>query len=200
MNVQSIILAVQKILGVTVDGKAGPETWRAIYKALTDKDAATIPALNEHVDARSEAVIAKLQPRVQTYARTLVHSAAAAGIEIKVISGFRSYAEQDQLFAQGRTKPGRKVTNAKGGESNHNFGIAFDIGVFDGATYLGESPSYDAVGVLGKEVGLEWGGDWASIVDKPHFQLRPAWAEELSEREMLAELRRRTTDGTPYYA
>jgi peptidoglycan LD-endopeptidase CwlK len=200
MNVQSIILAVQEILGVTVDGKAGPETWRAIYKALTDKDAATIPAWNDPVDARSEGVIAKLQPRVQTYARTLVHSAAASGIEIKVTSGLRTYAEQDVLFAQGRTKPGRKVTNAKGGESNHNFGIAFDIGVFEGSSYLPESPAYDAVGVLGKELGLEWGGDWVRIVDKPHFQLRPSWAEDLSEQQMLAELRRRTADGTPYYA
>nr|WP_295770097.1 M15 family metallopeptidase [Rhodoferax sp.] len=41
----------------------------------------------------------------------------------------RSCAEQDALYAQGRTAPGNKVTNAKSGDSNHNFGIAFDIGV-----------------------------------------------------------------------
>jgi peptidoglycan L-alanyl-D-glutamate endopeptidase CwlK len=121
-------------------------------------------------------------------------------VDIRVISGFRSYAEQDALFAQGRTKPGRKVTNAKGGESNHNFGIAFDIGTFRGAEYLPESPAYDTVGALGKELGLEWGDDWEGLVDKPHFELRPGWADHLSEREMLAELRRRNTEGTPFYA
>jgi peptidoglycan L-alanyl-D-glutamate endopeptidase CwlK len=199
MNVQQLVMAVQKKLGVTVDGHPGPETWQAIYRSVVGADAAPPPHAQDPVDDRSETCIAKLQPPVQPYARALVHAAAAAGIEIKVISGFRSYQEQDELFAQGRTKPGKRVTNCKGGESNHNFGVAFDIGVFDGKHYLPESPSYDAVGVLGKELGLDWGGDWASLVDKPHFELRPDWAATLSEPEMLAELRRRNDSGTPYY-
>ena len=200
MNVQELIAAVQKKLGVTVDGCPGPETWQAIYQAVVGTSAPRQPTAQDRVDDRSETVIAQLQPQVQDYARSLVHAAAFAGFEIKVISGFRSWQEQDELFAQGRTKPGRKVTNCKGGESNHNFGIAFDIGVFDGTRYLPESPSYDAVGALGKQLGLEWGGDWASIVDKPHFELRPGWAAAKSESEMLAELRRRHADNTPYYA
>jgi peptidoglycan L-alanyl-D-glutamate endopeptidase CwlK len=200
MNIQELIKAVQAKLGVTVDGAPGPETWLAIYEAVTGKSAAARDAVSQKVDARSEGVIALLQPQVHPYARALVQGAAAAGIEIKLISGLRTYAEQDALFAQGRTKPGRKVTNAKGGESNHNFGIAFDIGVFDEGRYLPETPSYDAVGVIGKQLGLEWGGDWASLVDKPHFELRPAWARDLSEMQMLAELRRRTTEGSPYFA
>lgn len=56
-------------------------------------------------------------------------------------SGLRTYEEQNALYAQGRTAPGNKVTNAKGGFSNHNFGIAFDIGIFEGAKYLGDSPN-----------------------------------------------------------
>ena len=142
MNVQQLVMAVQKKLGVTVDGHPGPETWQAIYRSVVGADAAPPPHAQDPVDDRSETSIVKLQPPVQPYARALVHAAAAAGIEIKVISGFRSYKEQDALFAQGRTKPGRKVTNCKGGESNHNFGVAFDIGVFDGKHYLPESPSY----------------------------------------------------------
>ena len=46
-----------------------------------------------------------------------------------------------------------------------NFGIAFDIGVFEGSQYLGESSKYQAVGVLGMDLGLEWGGNWKTIVD-----------------------------------
>ena len=151
-------------------------------------------------DERSEKVIDRLQPEVAPYARALLERAAAIGLEVKLISGLRTYAEQDELFAQGRTKPGRRVTNAKGGESNHNFGIAFDVGVFRGKDYLPESPAYDVIGAIGVELGLEWGGDWHSFIDKPHFQLRPVWADNLSERELLAELRKRVTDGRPIYA
>ena len=126
--------------------------------------------------------------------------AAANGITIKVISGLRTYAEQDDLYAQGRTKPGNIVTNAKGGYSNHNFGIAFDVGVFEGSSYLDESPKYKAVGVLGNDLGLEWGGNWKTIQDEPHFQLRPTWAADESEKDMLAELRSRKDSGEGVYA
>jgi peptidoglycan LD-endopeptidase CwlK len=134
------------------------------------------------VDDRSERVIATLLPEVQSYARTLIAKAAASGIVIKVLSGLRTYDGQNDLYAQGRTKPGRIVTNTRGGYSNHNFGIAFDIGVFEGSKYLDESPKYKAVGVLGADLGLEWGGNWKTIQDEPHFQLRPKWASDLSER------------------
>lgn len=163
----------------------------------------TVPktrAFSGKVDERSEKTIATLQPEVAPYARLLVSRAANAGIEIKIIGGTRTYAEQDALFAQGRTKPGRRVTNAKGGESNHNFGIAFDIGVFKGKEYLDESTGYDVVGAIGMEIGLEWGGEWTTIVDKPHFQLRPTWAAHSSESEMLAELRNRVKNGIGIYA
>ena len=93
------------------------------------------------MDDRSEKAIATLLPQVQPHARALVKKAAQHGITIKVIGGLRTYEEQNELFAQGRTKPGRIVTNARGGFSNHNFGIAFDVGVFEGANYLDESPS-----------------------------------------------------------
>jgi peptidoglycan L-alanyl-D-glutamate endopeptidase CwlK len=117
-----------------------------------------------------------------------------------VISGLRSYEEQAALYAQGRTAPGKKVTNARPGYSNHNFGIAFDIGVFEGSKYLPESPKYKAVGALGMDLGLEWGGNWKTIVDQPHFQLRPVWAADESESRMLAELRSRKDRGEAVYA
>ena len=48
------------------------------------------------------------------------------------------------------------MTNARGGYSNHNFGIAFDVGVFEGSKYIGESPKYKAIGAIGMDLGLEW--------------------------------------------
>jgi peptidoglycan L-alanyl-D-glutamate endopeptidase CwlK len=138
---------------------------------------------------------------VRDYARALVHAAAAVGIDIKVISGTRTYAEQDALYAIGRTVSGpRPVTNAKAGFSNHNFGIAFDIGVFEGTNYLGESPKYKTVGALGIQIGLFWGGSWQSFHDEPHFELKPTWAKDLSESEMVSELRKRHDSGENMFA
>ena len=198
MNLDQIIRAVQEAVGVSADGKAGPETWQAIYDRICPNAQAPEPAVDK-VDDRSERVIATLLPEIQPYARALVAKTAANGITIKVISGLRTYDEQNDLYAQGRTKSGEIVTNARGGYSNHNFGIAFDIGVFEGSKYLDESPKYKAVGALGTDLGLEWGGNWKTIQDEPHFQLRPNWASDLSERDMLAELRSRKDSGEGVY-
>jgi len=199
VNIPEVIRAIQKELGVGVDGYAGLETWQAIYNRIIP-GAQPPAATTGRVDDRSEKVIATLLPEVQPYARALVTKAGADGITIKVISGLRTYDEQNDLYAQGRTKPGKIVTNARGGFSNHNFGIAFDVGVFEGSQYLDESPKYKAVGVLGMDLGLEWGGNWKTIQDEPHFQLRPKWAGDLSERDMLAELRSRKELGKGAYA
>ncbi len=201
MRIEEMIAAVQAELGVGVDGKAGPQTWGAIYARVVSKkiDGQKPAEAISPVDSRSEKVIATLLPEAQPMARVLVQKAAAVGITIKLISGLRTYAEQDALYAQGRTAPGRIVTNARGGYSNHNFGIAFDIGVFEGGRYQPESPKYKAVGALGVDLGLEWGGNWKTIVDQPHFQLCPAWAAGLPERQMLAGLRTRHDAGQAVY-
>lgn len=202
MNIEDMISAVQKKLGVQVDGRAGTETWGAIYAHIVKPKIGGLPPAEaiEAVDPRSEKNIAMLLPEVQPIARALVQKAAQSRIQIRIISGLRTYAEQDELYAQGRTKPGAKVTNARGGHSNHNFGIAFDVGVFEGTKYLSDSVKYKAIGVLGMDLGLEWGGNWKTIVDQPHFQLRPDWAGSLTEKEMLAELRDRVVNSTPVYA
>ncbi len=212
MDLPKTIRAVQNAVGADSDGKPGPQTWEAIRNVVCSGSedelvgAATLASppsslqLSDRVDDRSEKVIATLLPEVQPYARALVRRAAQYGIGIKILSGLRTYEEQDELFAQGRTKPGRIVTNARAGFSNHNFGIAFDVGIFEGAKYLDESPKYKAVGVLGMDLGLEWGGNWKTIVDEPHFQLRPRWAGDIKERDMLAELRARRVTGREMYA
>lgn len=201
MKIDELISAVQSSLGLHVDGKAGPETWNAIYQNIVKPGAvnSSLVSIPGPVDTRSEKIIATLLPEVQPYGRALIQKAAAVGINIKIISGLRTYEEQNKLYAQGRTQPGNKVTNAKAGQSNHNFGIAFDIGVFEGTKYLDDSPKYKTVGMLGTELGLEWGGNWKTIVDQPHFQLRPNWAMELTEKAMLAELRVRKDSGESYF-
>lgn len=159
--------------------------------------------LPAHIDDRSEQNIATLLPDAQRAARALLtavnntlRKSNACNASIKVISGSRTYDEQNALYAKGRTEPGAIVTNCRGGYSNHNFGIAFDIGVFgpDGH-YYAEHSAYDIAGEIGKSLGLAWGGDWNSFQDKPHFELRPDWAAKMSEADMMVELRRRKTRG-----
>lgn len=202
MRLTDMISEVQSTLGIAHDGKAGPETWNAIYNRIVSPKTASLSASAAllPVDARSEKCIATLHSAVQPYARALIERARSVGITIKIISGLRTYDEQNALFAQGRTLPGAIVTNAKGGQSNHNFGIAFDIGIFEGGQYRGESPKYKVVGALGVELGLEWGGNWKTIRDEPHFQLRPEWALAMAEKQMLAALRTRHDEGADFFA
>lgn len=109
MTVDATIRAVQTKLGVTPDGQPGPQTWNAIHRALVG-EAPTPTGTTKLADERSERNIATLLPEVQQLARALVESAATIGIGIKIISGTRSYDEQNSLYEQGRSKPGRIVT------------------------------------------------------------------------------------------
>lgn len=118
-------------------------------------------------DTRTEKNIATLVPKAQAQARLFVQAVLDSGITIKIIDGSRSFRAQDILH---RDHP--EATRARGGYSNHNFGIAWDIGIFDNNRYVPESPRYKAIGKIGRDLGLEWGGDWTSFVDEPHFQCK----------------------------
>jgi peptidoglycan L-alanyl-D-glutamate endopeptidase CwlK len=127
------------------------------------------------LDERSERNISTLHPKVQAKAREfmalVVPLMQKHGVDVKIISGLRTFAEQDALYAKGRTAAGPKVTNARAGFSNHNFGTAWDIGLFKGKSYLAESPLYKEVGVAARSLGLNWGGDWKSFKDLPHYEV-----------------------------
>lgn len=101
------------------------------------------------------------------------------GLDMGVDSGYRSFTEQDGLYAKGRTKPGSKVTNARGGESWHNYGVAADI-VFNDANGRSSWPDggeytklWQRYGEIAQGNGLEWGGSWTSIQDRPHIEYHP---------------------------
>jgi peptidoglycan L-alanyl-D-glutamate endopeptidase CwlK len=153
---------------------------------------ATPPDTGGKLHDRTEKNLKTLSDKTQVLARRFIKEINAqtpAGVEFRIIDGSRTWAEQDALYAQGRSKPGDVVTNARGGQSLHNFGIAFDVGVFINGVYQGESAWYDKAGPIGEKVGLEWGGRWKSPVDKPHYQLKTGLS--------LAQLRQRHGQGLP---
>lgn len=97
------------------------------------------------------------------------------GIDLVFTSTYRDNESQDSLYAIGRTVKGAKVTNAKAGYSWHNFRLAFDVvPVRNGKpiwkTTGEEGKLWAEIGRIGKECGLEWGGDFKSLKDLPHFQ------------------------------
>ena len=112
-----------------------------------------------------------LKPVVKDLALKLIDKSKAAGVDIIITQTLRTHAEQDALYAIGRTKPGSIVTKAKGGYSLHNWGVAFDFCPVAGGKALWSNLAlFKKVGKIGQELGLEWGGDWKEFVDLPHFQ------------------------------
>ena len=122
---------------------------------------------------RSEKQLEGVHATIANKAIELVKKAYNKGIAIAVTQGYRSIEYQNSLYAIGRFgNSGKKVTNAKGGSSYHNFGLAFDFCVFDDNKQpVWDGKEYSIIGQMGKDMGLEWGGDFKSIKDKPHFQI-----------------------------
>lgn len=148
------------------------------------------------IDERSAKNISTLHPRVQAKAKEFLvlanALAGAEGLQCKIISALRTYQEQAQLYAKGRTAPGPKVTNARPGFSNHNFGTAWDIGLFKGKTYLPNHKLYTTIGQAARSLGITWGGDFKSFKDTPHY--------EVPTGHTLAQMRERVSAGQDIFA
>lgn len=129
---------------------------------------------------KSESKLNSVHPTLKAKGIALVEKAYAEGIWILITHGLRTMEEQNALYQKGRDKNGKVinkkdvVTNAKAGYSFHNFGLAIDFAVYnsDGKTINWTVDNkWKRVGAIGKSLGLEWGGDWTSFKDYPHFQL-----------------------------
>jgi peptidoglycan L-alanyl-D-glutamate endopeptidase CwlK len=113
-----------------------------------------------------------LLPQVKEKAEEFLEACKAHGIDVLVTFTYRTWKEQDELYAQGRTKPGKIVTNAKGGQSIHQFRRAFDVCPLKDGKPDWDAPemTWKVLGAIGTSIGLEWGGGWRKFVDLPHFQ------------------------------
>ena len=142
-------------------------------------------------DDRSERCIRTLHPKAQRAAREFLTTLRGVGVDARIISGTRTYAEQDALYRRGRFgDKSPRVTNAKAGHSNHNFGIAWDIGIFNAGKYLRTIKPYRDAAAY-KPTSLEWGGDWPTFTDPPHYQLAIAGAS-------VADIRACFEQGKPF--
>jgi len=111
-----------------------------------------------------------LQPVVAAMCREFIKRCDEAGIDVIITSTLRTMEEQAALYAQGRTKAGPRVTNAKPGQSWHNWGCAFDyVPIKNGKADWNNILTFAKCGEIAEAVGLEWGGRW-KMKDYPHCQ------------------------------
>jgi peptidoglycan L-alanyl-D-glutamate endopeptidase CwlK len=136
----------------------------------------------DQVKLKSMPKIEKLHPVLVAATVALIERCYARGVNIVITQGLRTIAEQDALYAQGRTEPGSIVTNAKGGTSYHNYGVAIDFALLlnDGRVVSWDTEiDVDKDGITdwmevvdeANKLGFEWGGDWTSFKDLPHLQM-----------------------------
>lgn len=164
------LLKSEGLYKARVDGIWGPKTEKAAMQ-FHEKSEKIMDRLG-YFDQRTEGHIFSLTLKTQQLAREFMNRVLDEGFDVKIISGTRTYEEQNRLFRIGRFgNPGKIVTKARGGRSNHNFGIAWDIGVFtaqDG--YSTNADDYVEVAETGKAPDIEWGGDWTNFFDPSHYQ------------------------------
>lgn len=176
----------QSANGLTVDGIVGPNTAGKLTsgsaKKISEAGKGSSPGGPVKVDVddadpRGLLADSRINPTVRQLATTTIKTMQSQGHSPYVVGGFRSFSYQNDLYAQGRTKPGQKVTYVKGGGSWHNYGLAVDI-VFWNKSHTG--PSWDgglpwqALGRAGKQAGFtRWMGD--SGWDFAHFEHHPKW-------------------------
>jgi peptidoglycan L-alanyl-D-glutamate endopeptidase CwlK len=129
------------------------------------------------LDARSTAVLAQVCPDLAAKVQAASDTLNTENTFILVVSGLRTAAQQNALYAQGRATGGHIVTNARAGYSMHNYGLAVDVvpyltGSSGQVNWTYSTPQFQRLVGAMKAQGLEWGGDWkGSLGDYDHFQL-----------------------------
>jgi len=119
---------------------------------------------NRRIDTLHPDIIGKVK-------EFIVRAEKELGIKLRVTAALRTWKEQADLYAKGRTTKGKVVTWAKAGESYHNYGLAIDVVEIKGDQALWKNPNWEKIGQLGESIGFTWGGRWAGKTDKPHFEM-----------------------------
>ena len=125
-------------------------------------------------DDISNREIENLDPKIKGKVRAFIKEAQKKhNITLRIVpngGGLRDCNKQNELYAKGRTASGNIVTNARCGESWHNFGLAVDVVEIKNGKALWKNDNWQLIGSIGKKMGFEWGGDWKNFKDLPHFQ------------------------------
>lgn len=204
----------QALHGLEVTGKLTPETYTRlntysnvdisgmvykpeVIKAIIESPIKSLPIENIKpiTDKPTLDAIAQLHPVARLKVTLAVQKANArltGNAQVRIVQGLRTFAYQDKLYAQGRTTPGNIVTNARGGQSIHNYALAVDFALLVNGKVIewNTIKDYDGDGLADwtevvitfKAEGFMWGGDWkGKLVDRPHFELIHDWRPLLAK-------------------
>lgn len=185
VKTQNAVKYLQKAHNLTPDGIVGDQTLALLDRLFEPNvnnfsSSNFVPATVEKqlVAATGfDKILSKVHPILAEKILRLIELAAAEGCKLVITQGLRTFAEQNALF---RKRP--RVTNAIGGQSYHNYGIAVDVAVVVGGNISWDEKLYKNIGRWASQVGLTWGGNWRSFQDLPHLQLNMM----PSTRELLA--------------
>jgi peptidoglycan L-alanyl-D-glutamate endopeptidase CwlK len=156
-------------------------------------------------DAVSLKRIEKLHPSIRKEVTSIYKEILKRQVSIRFTDTLRTFPEQTALYAKGRTKSGKIVTNAKAGESYHNYGLALDFCLLlkggkevswdrNKDTDADNKKDWDEVVAVFKHYGWQWGGDWTNFKDYPHFQK----TFNLSTAELLKKHKSKDVDSNGY--
>lgn len=178
---ENVVKYVQQAHGLDPDGIVGPKTFALIDRLYEpSKVNFTSSGVIGYEDRRkaennpgssSNSKLAGVHPKLAGKAENILSFARRDGFTMVITQGLRTFAQQNALYAKGRTTRGPRVTNAPGGRSYHNYGIAVDFAFVVGGKISWDERLYRNIGKWADEAGgLTWGGRW-KFVDLPHVQL-----------------------------
>jgi len=162
-----------------VDGILGETSWQALLDNYPLQEETT--QLKPKVDKPTKERIKLVHPALRGELDKIYEEIRNRGVAVRFTSTLRTFEEQEKLYAQGRTRPGQVVTNARAGQSYHNYGLAVDFCLLlEGGKKVSWNRSldldhdgqkdWDEVVFVFKMYEWKWGGDWTSFKDYPHFQ------------------------------
>jgi peptidoglycan L-alanyl-D-glutamate endopeptidase CwlK len=136
------------------------------------------------MDPVSEARLQQVYPALADKVRRMADMLSSEGIVIRVVQASRTWAEQQALYEQGRSRQGKIVTNCQGGRSYHNFGLGVDCcpsthgpGMPYDPDWNAAHPTWKRMEAVGQSLGLDSGATWRTFPDAPHFQLTGRFPE-----------------------
>lgn len=159
----------QLAVGLIADGEVGENSFAMAEKVKGNVNLGSQKPTQEPMTPPSlinNPRLKKVHPHLADKVQRIIDLAKADGIELLITQGLRTFAEQDALF---KKRP--KVTNARGGQSMHNYGLAVDFAVMVSGKISWDEKLYRPIGKYADIVGLEWGGNFHTFKDMPHVQL-----------------------------
>jgi len=115
--------------------------------------------------------IKDLHPKVAVLCQAFIDECKQQAIDVIITSTYRDHESQTALYALGRTESGEKVTNAKAGQSFHNYKLAFDfVPIVGGKASWKDTPTFYKCGEIAESLGLEWAGRWQRFPELAHCQ------------------------------